>query len=484
MKFIIVATIAAALAFQAVPVLAQALPAGVALPPACGLKCTMQYVPQICGSLTNMTCICTDQTLAPKLTACVATTCTKREALATKKFSDVSCKRPVNDRSLPVVVVTPVFGALALVIFGLRVLARGVVGWQSWGLDDWLMIPCVLLSIPMTVLSGLLVKYGLGKDIWMLDDYDYISEILYIYFWDEILYLAIIPLTKISILAFYLRIFPRKEFRKWVYVLIAGNALYLIAFEAVTIWQCGPIEGAWLHWDGEFEATCRDVNLQAWIAAAICLVLDIAMIVLPLPELWKLSMSWKKKIQVLSMFCVGFFVSLVAILRLQYLLHFGQGGNVTMDFVEIGIWSTIEVSVGLICACMPAMRSLLSLVLPKAFGNTTKRPTGAGGSGDGPSYGGGGGAKGSSSSAGLSSSGLSHKVGPNNIKVKSEYMVRSKQRDESTFVELQPFDSDDNDDTRDILAGKRSTLTATVSAGAPPRSVGEKSSHGDFGRAM
>ncbi|KXJ89363.1 hypothetical protein Micbo1qcDRAFT_235195 [Microdochium bolleyi] len=468
MKVNVFATIAAALALQAIPVLAQALPPEVKPPPACALNCTMQYVPEACGSLSNRTCICTDQILAPKLTACVVANCTKREALATKRFSDITCQRPVNDRSQPVFVVTPVFGILALIVFGLRVLARGMIGWQSWGVDDWLMIPCVVFSIPLTVLSGLLVRYGLGKDIWMIENQDNITEILYIYFWDELLYLAIIPLTKISILAFYLRIFPRKEFRIMTYVLIVGNVLYLVVFELITVFQCTPIEGAWLHWDGEFEATCRNLNLQAWVAAAVCLVLDIATIVLPLPELWRLSMSWKKKLQVLSMFCVGFFVSLVAILRLQYLLAFGHGGNVTMDFVEIGIWSTIEVSVGIICACMPALRSLLSLAMPQVFG-TTNRPTAPGASGGDFKE----------SSAGLSS-GLSHKITGGGtgagagagasrdisaIKVKSEYTVRSKQRDESTFIELQPFDYGDEEDTRNMLAGKRASRTAVATAG-------------------
>lgn len=447
----------------------------------------MELVPAACGSLSNATCVCNDQVLAPKLTACVSSKCSKRDTLAAKKFSDVSCKRPVNDRTTEVIVSTPVFGALAVLVFGLRVLARGVVGWQSWGWDDWLMVPCVLLSIPMSVLSGILANYGLGKDIWMVENYDNITELLYLYFYDEIIYLAIPPLTKISILAFYLRIFPRKAFRKWVYVLIGGNVLYFVVFEVITVFQCTPIDGAWRHWDGEYEATCRSLNLQAWIAAAVCLVLDIATIVLPLPELWALSMSTKKKMQVLSMFGVGFFVSLVAIIRLQYILHFAQSSNVTMDFVDIGIWSTIEVNVGIICACMPAMRSLLSRVLPKAFGSSAHGSY-AGREGRGAGGAGGASGAGKNNSAGLSSTGglSAHQVPPpggNNIKVKSEYTVRSKQRDESTFVELQPLDSDDNDDTREMLVGNRAGAT-TASAGLRSGGGREKSTHDDFGRAI
>lgn len=102
-----------------------------------------------------------------------------------------------------------------------------------------------------------------------------------------------------------MRIFPQKQLKVWSYVLIAVNILYFLAFEIITVFQCTPIEGAWLKWDGEFATTCRDVNLQAWVAAAVCIVLDVATIALPMPELWRLNLSWKKKAQVMLMFAVG-----------------------------------------------------------------------------------------------------------------------------------------------------------------------------------
>lgn len=45
------------------------------------------------------------------------------------------------------------------------------------------------------------------------------------------------------------------------------------------------------------------------------------------------------------------------------------------DYVEVGYWSTIEVPVGIICACMPAVRSLFSLVFPKVFATSRKGST-------------------------------------------------------------------------------------------------------------
>jgi hypothetical protein len=113
-------------------------------------------------------------------------------------------------------------------------------------------------------------------------------------------------LTKISILIFYLRIFSRRGFKYGAYALIAANVMYLIAFELVTIWQCRPIKGAWRRWDGEFPCTCNNINLQGWLSATFNIVLDVCMLSLPMPELYRLSLSTKKKVHVMLMFGVGF----------------------------------------------------------------------------------------------------------------------------------------------------------------------------------
>ncbi|KAF3008299.1 hypothetical protein E8E14_005381 [Neopestalotiopsis sp. 37M] len=397
--------------------------------PACGLKCILEIVPDsVCSNLSNLTCICTNEEVIADLSTCVYASCSTRDALSTKKYSDVSCGRSHEDNSLQIIVTTPLFGALALLIWILRLVSRYLTGFRAtWGMDDWIMVPVVIASIPMTCLSWILAKHGLGHDMWMVD-FDDITYILYLYYWDEILYLFVVPATKISILCFYLRIFPGKALRVGSYVLIVLNVLYFVAFEVITIFQCTPIPGAWLEWDGEYEATCRDVNLQAWVAAAVCIVLDVALIALPMPELWNLNLSMKKKVQVMLMFAVGTFVTIVSILRLQWLLVFAKTTNVTQDFVPVGVWSTVETSVGIICACMPAMRSLFATLLPKVFGTTHQKsqyPTGNSTSGNDKS--------------------TNDKSISSRIKVKSEFVItsRTKGHDEGSFVELTPLDSDD-----------------------------------------
>jgi hypothetical protein len=89
------------------------------------------------------------------------------------------------------------------------------------------------------------------------------------------------------------------------YVVIGLNTSYLIVFVLITTFQCRPIKGAWLHWDGEGHYKCNNINAQGWSAAAINMVLDLIVMALPLRELYHLNLSLRKKLFVMSMFSLG-----------------------------------------------------------------------------------------------------------------------------------------------------------------------------------
>ncbi|OLN88357.1 hypothetical protein CCHL11_00225 [Colletotrichum chlorophyti] len=339
--------------------------------PLCGLQCIQQETLKSECSLTNATCICTNVELNEKISLCVHYNCTVRESLQVQRYSKHTCGAPSRDRTALVWIVGIVFLALGLLAFVLRVMARLCLGGQTWGADDWVMLVAVCMMIPLNALSVPISKIALGKDIWNVHPDD-ITEFLHLFFWDELLYLGALPVTKISILLFYLKIFPRKQIRVACWVLIGLNVAYFITFELISIFQCRPIEGAWRGWDKEFPAKCNNINIQGWMAAVLNILLDLGTLILPLRELSKLSLSTKKKVQILLMFSVGFFVTIVSVVRLHSLANYATTNNATQDYVEVGYWSTIEVPVGIVCASMPAIRSLFSLVFPKVFGTTQK----------------------------------------------------------------------------------------------------------------
>jgi hypothetical protein len=131
------------------------------------------------------------------------------------------------------------------------------------------------------------------------------NDVTKIYYFDESLYLASMALTKISILLFYLRIFPNKTFRRLVYGALALCVSYMLGFIPAIIFQCTPIPLAWKHWDGEHHGKCINLNLEGWISAASNIIFDIIIICLPLHELSKLALNRRKKAGIMLMFLGG-----------------------------------------------------------------------------------------------------------------------------------------------------------------------------------
>jgi hypothetical protein len=107
-------------------------------------------------------------------------------------------------------------------------------------------------------------------------------------------------------LIFYIRLFHMRGFRTVAGMLIACNVIFVLSFDFVLIFQCNPISTAWKKWDGQHPGTCLDVNAIGWAAAAINIFLDLATIILPLPQIAKLQLSMRKKIPLFLVFALGF----------------------------------------------------------------------------------------------------------------------------------------------------------------------------------
>ncbi|KAF2502651.1 hypothetical protein BU16DRAFT_554699 [Lophium mytilinum] len=331
--------------------------------PDCAIKCLVSAISVSSCAVTDVACIAHDQALELKVQGCVKEACTIKEALVTKNFTSSAFGAPIRDRTKDVSITGVTGGALALVVVGLRVIARLPCLGGQWGNDDWAILVAMLPVIPLTCLSVILANDGLGKDLWTVP-FEKVTTILHLYYFDEIIYLTAIALTKISILFFYLRIFPGKNFRKCVYGVMACCVLYIVGFIPPVIAQCRPINLAWKHWDGEHEGHCINLNVEGWISAAVNIAIDVMVILLPLQQIVKLKLSRRKKYGLIVMFTMGVFVTVISMLRLKWMIQFANTENVTWDYVPIGYWSTIEVHIGIICACLPALRALQFRIFP------------------------------------------------------------------------------------------------------------------------
>ena len=108
-------------------------------------------------------------------------------------------------------------------------------------------------------------------------------------------------------------------------------------------------------WDALQTGSCIDTVAQIATLAAVNMILDIIIILLPVPRLLKLNISLGKKIGVVAIFTVGLFVTITSAVRLQYVVHWGESQNPTWQYNPLALWSIIECNFTVICACMPPL---------------------------------------------------------------------------------------------------------------------------------
>lgn len=188
--------------------------------------------------------------------------------------------------------------------------------------------------------------------------------------------------TKTSILIFYLTLSKSdKVFRGLTIATMVVTNAAGVALTFVNIFPCRPI--AALFQDPiPAHATCTDIVTLYLSSAPVNIITDLATLVLPMPILTSLRLPRKQKIILLITFSFGVFVAVVDVVRIAYLqsaslTRLQELGTTSLPgsrTEQIGdfpwyaslsfMWSAIEVHVGIMCACVPALKPLVSRILP------------------------------------------------------------------------------------------------------------------------
>ncbi|KAF2277449.1 uncharacterized protein EI97DRAFT_449566 [Westerdykella ornata] len=350
------------------------LESALTLLPACALPCAAAALKESPCPPNDRACVCANLLANSRhgVETCILQRCTMKEGLTTKNLTMTMCNAPIRDRGPVFRTVNATLGVLSAVCVVLRIGYKLFLTVYPLSWDDYFIVLALISGVPGTIINDRgVLKNGLGRDIWTLE-FQQITDFIKWFYALEVDYFVNIVMLKASLLFFYYHIFPGARVRRLTIVTMVVNAMYGIAFVVTAIFQCSPISYYWHRWDGEHEGTCININALAWANAAVSIALDFWMLAIPLFQVAHLQLAWKKKVGVAMMFCVGTFVTIVSILRLQYLVHFANSTNPTWDQFDVCSWSTIEINVGIMCACMPAIRAILVRLFPKVLGNTHK----------------------------------------------------------------------------------------------------------------
>ncbi|UPL00705.1 hypothetical protein LCI18_011639 [Fusarium solani-melongenae] len=347
----------------------------IGLVPDCAQPCLVKGLENGNCTLTAISeCMCTNIAVQAELSECVQLSCPfKDQAVASTLSNQICVGYPIESREQQVKTAAIACAAVAFPIVILRCVARLMVTKRLWW-DDWTALVATVFLVALLVLQTQSAELGFGLHFWNVDVAN-ARTIFQIFYATQILYILIQVSAKASLLAFYSRVFTGRTFRIAVWSAAAFLIGHGLIFLGLVIFQCSPIASVW---NRNLESKCLNLTAIGYAGAVFSIIEDIAILILPIPELLKLQLGGRKKAALLFMFSIGSFACVTSMVRLKYLVSFASTFDATWDNVYVVIWSMIELSCALICASLPALRPLIQMlpgVLSTVRGSSVKHTT-------------------------------------------------------------------------------------------------------------
>ncbi|CAI7660172.1 hypothetical protein N7533_001066 [Penicillium manginii] len=260
-------------------------------------------------------------------------------------------------------VVTSVFTALSALFVVFRLFTR-VKLVKKWGYDDLLIIAAWVCSATFYAFIVVERHYGLGKPKDELPDHIIEGQLFYLWISIPFYNLSLI-FSKLSALVFLCSIFRIRPFLITVYLLmgflvVAGLWMVLSGF-----FCCVPISYFWRH--RHSTGHCLPKGPVWFTNAAIQIMTDIIILILPMPIVSKLRLPKRQRAGIMIVFGVGVVVIATSSVRVYELSVMVRGHDFTKTNAEAAVWSSLEANVSIICACLPPLHTLISRVFSFCF---------------------------------------------------------------------------------------------------------------------
>lgn len=245
--------------------------------------------------------------------------------------------------------------ALAFVAVCLRLVARYERKQKLWW-DDYMIIFSMFWNLIVVGFIYAMIKEGMGlhaniiptSNVVMIAKYLVVAEILYVFnlVW-----------TKLGILLMYYRVFRFPYFKIWAIIIGVFVCLWVICITFLFIFICVPVQKLWYP---QIPGRCIN-QVGTWIANAVSTIAtDLIILCLPIPQILKLQLRLSEKIAVLFAFSLGFFVVFASAYRFSVLFTYDPMDSSYTLAPTVG-WTAIEMSAGIVSACLPTLRPALRL---------------------------------------------------------------------------------------------------------------------------
>ncbi|KAI1079137.1 hypothetical protein F5B20DRAFT_545089 [Whalleya microplaca] len=256
-----------------------------------------------------------------------------------------------------------IFLTLSTLSVIMRIYTRLYVSRVKLGTDDYL---CLFALCATAAYSGLLLecfRWGIGRHIWD-EPVIWLIPALKFQTIAAQMYLVAATVIKLSLLFLYRRLFNLQKKAKWfvnggIVVVLLVNVALLLAI----IFFCIPVQKAW---DNSIEGHCSSPAPVSYFTGVWNAVVDIYVLVLPIPMLWGLNMGPRRKARLGAVFGIGIFACAASLVRLGMTPLLQSDLDSTWNIASVSVWATLEINVGLICSCLMLLPAFLRHHIPES----------------------------------------------------------------------------------------------------------------------
>lgn len=218
------------------------------------------------------------------------------------------------------------------------------------------------------------VEYGAGRHAAYLDaDVNRLG--LKLNFVSQPIYLWAIPLVKVSVGFFLMRIAPSIYYKRILQGVMTFLMAYTFVCQMTLVLQCKNLA---ILWDNRVVTTCwAQSTLQglSYANSTVNIVTDIFFALLPIPMLWKVKINAKTKASLICVLGLGIFACAAAIVKAAFISNYGKTGDFLWDSANLTIWIATETNTGIIAACLPCIKPMFKRMLDSSlrYGSSHKK---------------------------------------------------------------------------------------------------------------
>ncbi|KAI4192959.1 MAG: hypothetical protein LQ350_008525 [Teloschistes chrysophthalmus] len=215
-----------------------------------------------------------------------------------------------------------------------------------------------------------LASLGYGRHVWDVPPQNYNGFNIFLGS-DSILYVMGVSFAKLAVLILLLRIFSvDKRFRHVCFTIAPLILFWGIITIFVQIFRCRPFKASW---DANYSITHHDYKCLDRIKLVIVfgwfnIITDFVLLLLPMPMLVRMHLTWQKKLGLAFVFATGGLVCAMSIIRQIILYRNAMSGKAETDgtWTEVPnyTWFQLELNIGILSGCLPILHPLLRRIPP------------------------------------------------------------------------------------------------------------------------